>query len=163
MHDAPLSGITTCRHKDYGMSCEQFADLLKRADARCEICRRTGVETSHRQLYIDHDAYRGMWAVRGLLCGRCNSMLEHEKHFTPEVASYLEAAWWRSLLTALGIDEHPTEPPLRAVVYAGQACQWKRDAKGWFCLCGRHKRWRHQRKTWRQVIRAFGPHRIRIP
>lgn len=163
MHDAPLSGITTCRHKDYAMSCEQFADLLKRADARCEICRRTGVETSHRQLYIDHDAVRGMWAVRGLLCGRCNSMLEHEKHFTPEVGPYLEAAWWRSMLADLGVDDFPAEPPLRTVVYAGQACQWQRDHKGWFCTCGRHRHRNSRRRTWFDLLRSFGPHRIRIP
>lgn len=164
MHIAPLAGITTCRHTDYLMTCQQFDDLLKRSQQRCEICGRHGSRTSHRQLYIDHDKWRGMWAVRGLLCGRCNSMLEHEKHFTPEVAQYLDASWWRSMLSALDVAEEPGEPPLGSVVYAGQCCHWKRDRKGWFCTCGRHRhRSSWQRKTWHQVVRAFGPHRIRIP
>lgn len=164
MHNAALAGISTCRHKDYLMTCEQFDDLLKRSEQRCEICRRYGVDTSHRQLYIDHDVYRDMWAVRGLLCGRCNSMLEHEKHFVPEVADYLAASWWKALLATLSVNESPAEPPLKTVVHAGQACHWERDRKGWFCTCGRHRhRSSWQRRTWRELLRSFGPHRIRIP
>lgn len=161
MHDAPLSGISSCRHTAYLMTCEQFADLLERSGGCCEICRRPGVETSHGQLYIDHDATRGMWAARGLLCGRCNSMLEHEKEFTPEVRPYLEAAWWRTTLVALGIDEKPAEPPLRSTVYVGAACQWRRYAKGWACKCSRHRH-RAWRKSWPQLLSAVGPHRIRL-
>jgi hypothetical protein len=164
MHDATKAGISTCRHTEYGMTCAQFDDLLKRSGQRCEICRRFGIDTSHGQLYIDHDKWRGMWAVRGLLCGRCNSMLEHEKHFDPQVGPYLEAAWWRAMLASLGVEESPGEPPLNSVVRAGQACHWERDTKGWFCTCGRHKhRSAWQRKTWRQLLRAFGPHRIHLP
>lgn len=162
MHDASLSGISSCRHKNYGMTCEQFADLLERSQARCEICRRPGIETSHGQLYIDHDIRRGMWAVRGLLCGRCNSLLEHEKEFTPEVRPYLEASWWRSMLASLGVDEWPAEPPPRSTVYVGQACQWRRYAKGWACKCVRHRH-RGGRKTWPQLISHLGPHRLRLP
>jgi len=164
MHNALLAGISTCRHTAYLMTCDQFDDLLKRSEQRCEICRRYGTETSHGQLYIDHDATRGMWAARGLLCGRCNSMLMHEKQFVPEVAAYLAAAWWRSMLAELGVVADPEEPPIGTVVYAGQCCHWKRDRKGWFCTCGRHRhRSSWQRRTWWELLRSFGPHRMRIP
>lgn len=140
------------------MSCEQFAHLLKRADARCEICRRAGIETSHRQLYIDHDAKRGMWAVRGLLCGRCNSLLEHENVFTPEARRYLDRSWYRRHLASLSVAEFPAEPPLRAVVQTGR-CQWKRGRGGWLCRCSYH---RHKRtpQTWIHLVRKYGPHHL---
>lgn len=162
MHDAALAGISTCRHTAYLMTCQQFDDLLARSGQRCEICRRPGVDTSHGQLYIDHDTQRGMWAVRGLLCGRCNSLLEHEKEFAPEARPYLDAPWWQSMLADLRIDEKPTEPPLRSTVYVGRACQWRRYVKGWSCRCNRHKH-RPTRRTWAQLLSRVGPHRIRLP
>lgn len=159
MHNAPLAGISTCRHKDYAMTCEQFDGLLERSGQRCEICRRPGIETSHRQLYIDHDAMRGLWAVRGLLCGRCNSLLEHENEFVPAARSYLERAWYRELLSSLGIEELPAEPPLRAAVRTGRACRWVRRRAGWLCHCGYHRH-HHRPKTWRELVSTHGPHHI---
>jgi len=91
-------------------------------------------------------------------------MLAHEKQFVPEVAKYLEGAWWRSMLAELSVNDRPEEPAIGSVVYAGQCCQWKRDHKGWFCTCGRHRHrssWR--RRTWWDLLHSFGPHRMRIP
>lgn len=162
MHDSPLSGITSCRHKEYGMTCEQFAELLERSGHRCELCRRPGIDTSHGQLYIDHDKWRGMWAVRGLLCGRCNSMLEHEEIFTPEVRAYLASSWFRTMLKRAGVEDAPPEPPIGTTVTAGQTCNWTRRESGWSCPCGRHRRTRYLPRAWGEILRRFGPHRIRI-
>lgn len=162
MHNPELDGINSCRHKDYFMTCEQFEELLTRSASRCEICHRTGVETSHGQLYIDHDKWRGMWAVRGLLCGRCNSMLEHEEHFTPGVRQYLDQSWFKGMLAAAGVEEAPSEPPIGSTVHAGQACNWHRSNGGWRCSCGRHRRTRIQPKAWAEILRSVGPHRMRI-
>ncbi|WTQ47456.1 endonuclease domain-containing protein [Actinacidiphila glaucinigra] len=157
-----LSGINSCRHREYFMSCEQLDRLLERSGGCCEICRRPGIETSHGQLYIDHDKWRGMWAVRGLLCGRCNSMLQHEQEFDDEVGRYLERSWFWGMLADLGVQDDPAEPPVGTTVSAGQACNWIRSADGWRCPCGRHRRTRIIPRSWDEILRAFGPHRIRV-
>lgn len=88
-HDATLSGISSCNHKHYSLSCEEFETLLERADHSCEICKTPGVETGHKKLFIDHDPRRGLWAVRGLLCASCNSKLANESAFSPAAKAYL--------------------------------------------------------------------------
>ena len=88
-HDSTASGIADCRHKHYSLSCEEFEDLLRRANHGCEICKRPGVETGHKKLFIDHDPRIGLWAVRGLLCASCNSKLANDNVFSEEVEAYL--------------------------------------------------------------------------
>ena len=51
--------------RDYGLSVEQYNELLKDHDESCAICSR------RVPLCIDHDHKTG--EVRGLLCGNCNS------------------------------------------------------------------------------------------
>lgn len=104
MHDGKLSGIKSCGHKNYRLSCDSMNELLERSGGRCEICRVSGVESSHRMLYIDHDTTYGYWAVRGLLCGTCNTILEHENHFSEAAELYLQRSWFKQRATALGID-----------------------------------------------------------
>jgi hypothetical protein len=162
MHDSRGSGVNSCRHREYFMTCEQFDELLNRSGGCCELCGRPGVETSHGQLYIDHDKWRGMWAARGLLCGRCNSMLQHETDFTKGVEAYLQNSWFKGMLAALGVDDSPPEPAPGIRVTAGQSCNWHRGEDGWHCTCGRHRRTRHIPVTWTYILRSFGPHRIRI-
>jgi len=66
----------TCHHKIYGMSCEEFEQLLSRAAGRCELCGKAPEEGSIRRiLTIDHDHRYGCEAVRGLVCDRCNGHL----------------------------------------------------------------------------------------
>lgn len=160
MHEMADGSTTSCHHKHYRLSCDQYDELLRRSEGRCEICHRFGSETSHRQLYIDHDKWRGDWAVRGLLCGRCNSMLEHEEIFTPEVSDYLSRSWFIGMLRRFGVEADPEEPDQKTTVRAGQACTWTRTEAGWWCRCGRHRRTRTIPKTWTQLVHAFGPHRI---
>lgn len=76
------SGATRCRpcassaahaartEKVYGLSPEQYAELLSRQGGRCAICRG---RPKSKRLAVDHDHKTG--AVRGLLCSRCNAEL----------------------------------------------------------------------------------------
>lgn len=57
-----------CTHRAYGMSCDQFDALRLRAAGSCELCI-----TPTAKLHIDHDHDRGWWAVRGLVCPKCNA------------------------------------------------------------------------------------------
>lgn len=53
--------------KTYGLTADQYDDLLRRQGGRCAICR---AKPKSKRLAVDHDHKTG--AVRGLLCSRCN-------------------------------------------------------------------------------------------
>jgi len=81
------------RHRAYNMTCEQYADLRAFTAGRCNIC---GIRERYaaRSFYIDHDHELGMWAVRGLLCPRCNTVIEVPSGLVgPEVDDYLANPW----------------------------------------------------------------------
>jgi hypothetical protein len=65
------------RHRDrtlrakYGITVEDFRDMLVGQAGRCLICHRV----PPTDLVVDHD--HGTGRVRGLLCQRCNRMLGH--------------------------------------------------------------------------------------
>lgn len=52
----------------YGLSSEEYEELLEKSDHRCQVCG-----TQERRLCVDHDHVTG--EVRGILCHRCNSAL----------------------------------------------------------------------------------------
>ena len=86
---------TSCYHTGYALTCAEYDDLLRRADNHCMLCRakrRTG-----RSLNIDHDHALGRWAVRGLVCDRCNQALRYvdakEKPDWLGIRRYLDNAW----------------------------------------------------------------------
>ena len=56
----------------YGITPEQFADLLTTQSNRCAICR-SPEPGKNKSWHIDHDHVTK--TVRGLLCSRCNTML----------------------------------------------------------------------------------------
>lgn len=56
--------------KRFGLTLEQYGQLLSKQDARCAIC---GDAPEGRTLHVDHDHETG--EVRGLLCMRCNNAL----------------------------------------------------------------------------------------
>jgi hypothetical protein len=58
------------RQRTYGISAEQYAEMVARCKGRCEICE---APPTRQGLCIDHDHTTG--AVRGLLCGSCNQAL----------------------------------------------------------------------------------------
>lgn len=83
---------TTC--KKYGITTEQYAEMLRRQHGVCAICGEP--ETLIRNgtlcnLTIDHDHYTGQ--VRGLLCNNCNraiGLLKDDSAVLREAAAYLD-------------------------------------------------------------------------
>jgi hypothetical protein len=54
----------------YGITADQYAQMLAEQDNRCAICCQ---EQSGKRLAVDHDHATGQ--VRGLLCSNCNRAL----------------------------------------------------------------------------------------
>lgn len=64
---------TQDRFKKFGITQEEYEDLLIEQDYACAICRQpeTAVRQGRlKQLAVDHDHDTGK--IRGLLCQRCN-------------------------------------------------------------------------------------------
>jgi hypothetical protein len=59
--------------RTFGMSLEDYDELLAAQDGRCAVCGRT--PRAGAKLHVDHDHVTG--AVRGLLCFSCNASLGH--------------------------------------------------------------------------------------
>ncbi len=55
--------------KDYGLTVEQYEEMLCAQDGRCAVCRKP----DRVRLSVDHDHNNGK--VRGLLCRKCNTAL----------------------------------------------------------------------------------------
>jgi hypothetical protein len=73
----------------YGLSKEDFYEILFRQKGRCAICNEFGFTSLH----IDHDERTGV--VRGLLCGTCNrgiGCLKHNTDYLTAAINYLNAA-----------------------------------------------------------------------
>lgn len=143
-----------CHHTKYRLTCEEFDDLRWQAGGRCEICGTREEDTSHRQLHIDHEPMVGDWAVRGLLCGRCNTHM-----FTSDGVSaaarerFLETAWYLSFFMA-----PPPEPGMGACVRTRQQREYRREQNGWLpTTYGRVT----MARTWQQLWRQEGPHLLR--
>lgn len=58
-------------HK-YGITLEDYDDLLQEQEFKCGVCKRHVSELS-QPLFVDHDHTTGV--VRGLLCIRCNTSI----------------------------------------------------------------------------------------
>lgn len=75
--------------KHYGVTPERYDEMLSAQDGVCAICSKpchTG-----RRLAVDHDHATGV--VRGLLCYRCNAMVQCEDaEVLRHGAEYLEGA-----------------------------------------------------------------------
>ena len=67
------------KHKDsvlkrmYGLPLEEYTRILTAQGGTCGICKTATEGNCGRQLSVDHNHSTG--EVRGLLCGRCNSVL----------------------------------------------------------------------------------------
>lgn len=75
-------------HKKYNMSLSEYDTLFEQQDGVCAIC---GDSPNTKRLFVDHCHKTGK--IRGLLCGRCNSMLGFAKDSISNLASaikYLE-------------------------------------------------------------------------
>jgi hypothetical protein len=72
-------------HKAYGISLEEYTQVLIHQGGVCAVCG--GLQQSGKsRLEVDHDHETG--AIRGLLCGKCNSLLA----FAGDLESTLQSA-----------------------------------------------------------------------
>lgn len=165
MHDGTLSGIKACGHRRYRLTCDSMDELLERSGGRCEICRISGVESTHRMLYIDHDDTHGDWAVRGLLCGTCNTKLEHENRFSSAADRYLKNSWFRRKAEALGVDVDDFPEPTDGTAF--RDCHgrcWYRPEGGALWRAGAGAPGRVADKKWSRLLWLYGPINLtRIP
>ncbi|WP_434593441.1 endonuclease domain-containing protein [Streptomyces sp. A5-4] len=65
------------------LTCDEYEAMRDRAQERCEICNRPDRETPRGELVIDHFQGGGAWFVRGLLCDRCNSVMQRHDGTAP--------------------------------------------------------------------------------
>lgn len=75
--------------KEYGLSKEEYLDLVKIQHSSCKICGK--YELNHFKLHVDH--CHDTKKVRGLLCGTCNQsigMLHHDPILIRKAALYCE-------------------------------------------------------------------------
>ncbi|MGY3199806.1 endonuclease domain-containing protein [Streptomyces sp. TE5632] len=73
-----------CAHVLYRLTCDECEAMRDRAQDRCELCGIPDHETPRGQLVIDHfEAQRVAFFVRGLLCDRCNSVMQRHDGSAP--------------------------------------------------------------------------------
>lgn len=58
--------------RTYGITMQDFEKMYKKQNGRCAICRGR-LDLERRSPHVDHNHKTG--AIRGLLCGRCNTGL----------------------------------------------------------------------------------------
>lgn len=75
--------------KRFGITEDQYDELLRKQDGRCAVCKRTAGSFRAR-LSVDHDHKSGH--VRGLLCVHCNRYVVG-RHRVDAGASLLKAAY----------------------------------------------------------------------
>lgn len=78
----------------YGLSAEQYVEMLERQGHTCAVCDRAN--PGGKKLAVDHDhaccpgKYSCGKCVRGLLCSNCNSSLGHAKDSVEILESMIE-------------------------------------------------------------------------
>lgn len=76
--------------KRYGMTIEQFNEMMARQGGRCACCTVLLLGTE-RKVVVDHCHSTGR--VRGILCSQCNTgigMFNEQRHLFASASSYLE-------------------------------------------------------------------------
>jgi len=76
----------------YGLTPEQYGQMLAAQGGQCAICKCSPDESTHGRLFVDHSAETGR--IRGLLCGNCNSgigYLRHDRSRLNAAIAYLDA------------------------------------------------------------------------
>lgn len=156
-----------CTHRKYRMTCAQYERLVDRAAGACELCADPGHLVTKRlnkgawpgRLYLDHDHNLGVWAVRGLLCARCNSAIEEPENANL-LAMYSAKAFYRSVLAERDAASLMwTEPDLGDAVLDYADRRWLRTTDGWI---PRHKFSAPAKfaLTWAEMVALSGPHNL---
>ena len=76
--------------RNYGITLEQYEELLKKQDYSCAVCKRHKDEFT-KNLAVDHDHHNGQ--IRGLLCNYCNHRLvgrHRDSNLLRKIADYLD-------------------------------------------------------------------------
>lgn len=77
--------------KEYGITLDQYNDMLAKCNFRCEICGTQHREEQWKRLCVDHD--HETTKVRGLLCDDCNQLIgraKEKKDILLSAVNYLE-------------------------------------------------------------------------
>lgn len=77
--------------RGYGLTYDQYLEMLKSQSGVCAIC---GKAEQKRRLAVDHCHHTG--AIRGLLCGLCNTAigkLNDDVNLLKKAVEYLEKTW----------------------------------------------------------------------
>ncbi|MCY0926912.1 endonuclease domain-containing protein [Streptomyces sp. H27-H1] len=93
----------TCQHNNYRLTCEDFDELWHNAGGSCQICRTPATDAARGKLYIDHAGEYGPFAVRGLLCSKCNTLMRHVdsgQRYDERASRYKANAWFIQVLHA---------------------------------------------------------------
>lgn len=72
-HKLFLSNRKTNLKQTYGISLEQYAEMLQEQNSKCDVCGKEHEEVTKKRLNVDHCHTTGK--VRGLLCANCNTAL----------------------------------------------------------------------------------------
>lgn len=82
---------STWRKYTYGITTDDYNNMLKSQDGKCAICRHAPLPG--KELHIDHNHRTDR--VRGLLCQKCNvyiGMIHENKETVKRMFSYLSEA-----------------------------------------------------------------------
>lgn len=152
------AGHRTCHHRKYMLTCDDYDHLRQRAHGRCEMCRTRAKDTGHGILYIDHDPRRGDWAVRGMLCTSCNTIVGDGRNVlrTPQVIRYLGSPWVDERFGEAVIQK--PEPPVGSLAGNPGRRGWVRRSDAWHGL-GNY-RGSFNTSTWSVLNWRYGPHRL---
>lgn len=157
----------TCRHRWYGLSCEQFEAMLQACGRQCEACGCPSENSSAGKLVVDHDGTVGNWAVRGLLCTTCNVTFRIDRPDPEWAKGYLANPWWARMLKELGISADIPEPSdwtetldgyfIEPRVQASDGSLWYRRPGGW------ERGYKSgELRSWSSLISTFGPHNLAV-
>jgi hypothetical protein len=162
MGEAVASQATThatcSSHRRYWLTCDQYERLVQACGDCCQICRRPAAECRpHQKLYIDHDQHYGVWAVRGLLCPRCNSLLISDRPDPEWAFDYLATPWFRRAYAEMGVSvEHLLEPPVGSYFNSPKGTSWVREDDCW-----QNESFARGRRDWARLCREFSPLQLR--
>lgn len=80
-------------HRMYGMRCDEYELLRLRGKYLCELCGR-----SKDRLVIDHDHDVDEYAVRGVICDKCNAHMRRidsgERPIDERTGAYIVNPWY---------------------------------------------------------------------